>query len=90
MHDWIVKAVAVDQKIKNLEDYLFEIKILGNAGSHSEENIDFNDVVDTYDFVNVLLNELYVPKSDLLNKAKSIRAKQAPLSNSKDYGKFFY
>ena len=51
---------------------------MGNAGSHSEENIDFNDVVDTYDFVNVLFNELYVPKSDLLNKAKSIRAKQAP------------
>lgn len=81
LHDRIVKAVAADQKFKNLEDYLFAIKILGNAGSHSEEDIDFNDVVDTYEFVNVLLNELYVPKSDLLNKAKSIRAKQAPLSN---------
>ena len=60
LHDRIIKAVAVDEKFKNLEDYLFAIKILGNAGSHGEEDIDFNDVVDTYEFVNVLLNELYV------------------------------
>lgn len=80
LHDRIVKAGEINPQFKNLEDYLFAIKIVGNAGSHSDEEVDFNDVVDIYEFMKVLLNELDTPQNHILNKAKLIREKDAPLS----------
>lgn len=83
LHDRIVAAAKKNEKFKALEDYLYAIKVLGNAGSHDEDEIDFNDVADIFELVKVLLNELYSPKSDLLEKAKFIREKHSSLSNHK-------
>jgi len=62
------------QKIK---DICFAIKWLGNAGSHCDDEMTFDDVFNGYDMLSFILEELYDNKHTHVQKlAKKINAKK--------------
>ena len=62
-----------------LENILYALKWLGNAGSHANSEISVDDVFDAYEFMNHILNEIYEPKQKLEKLAKEIRKKKGPV-----------
>lgn len=53
----------VPQKHEEIKDLILAIKWLGNAGSHSRNAISFDDVMDAYEFLEHILQEVYVQKA---------------------------
>lgn len=56
-------------KYAELRDLLFAIKWLGNSGSHADGAITLDDVMDAYELVDHVLQELYTQRS---KKAKDL------------------
>src|SRR5690606_927123 len=52
-----------------LRDLLFAIKWLGNSGSHADSAISIDDVMDAYELIDHVLQELYAQRS---KKAKEL------------------
>ena len=75
----ITKAKDKNIVLGKLEDILYAIKWLGNAGSHSSSEITLDDVFDAYELMHHVLIELYQPKNRLNKLAKAIRKRKGPL-----------
>ena len=64
-------------KYQKIKDVCLAIKWLGNAGSHCEDKITFDDVFDGYDMLFFILEELYDNKHTHVQRlAKKINAKK--------------
>jgi len=67
------------QKYAELRDLLFAIKWLGNAGSHADSTISIDDVMDAYELIDHVLQELYAQRSKKAKElAKAINKKKGP------------
>lgn len=75
----IEKAKGKHIILGQLEDILYAIKWLGNAGSHSSSEITLDDVFDAYELMEHILLELYQPKHELNKLAKAIRKRKGPV-----------
>lgn len=66
-----------DDKVKSL---LLAIKWIGNDGSHNNDHLEIDDVLDAYQFIDKVLDILYI-KSDeqLLSKSKLINKMKKPI-----------
>ena len=66
-------------KYSELRDLLFAIKWLGNAGSHADSAISIDDVMDAYELIDHVLQELYAQRSKKAKElAKVINKKKGP------------
>jgi len=64
-------------KYQKIKDICLAIKWLGNAGSHCDDEMSFDDVFDGYDMLSFILEELYDNKHIQVTKlAKRINAKK--------------
>ena len=75
----IAKAKDKNVVLGELENILYAIKWLGNAGSHANSEILQDDVFDAYELMSHLLSELYHSKADINKLAKAIRKKKGPI-----------
>lgn len=68
-----------------IKEALLAIKWLGNAGSHPGESLERDDVLDAYDILEHLLNDLYNPKKTKVEKlVKAINKRKGPLAKAKN------
>jgi hypothetical protein len=64
-------------KYKKIKEVCLAIKWLGNAGSHCDDKMSFDDVFDGYDMLSFVLEELYDNKHEHVKKlAKRINEKK--------------
>jgi hypothetical protein len=66
----------------HLKDMILAIKWLGNAGSHSGKEVTVDDVMDSYELMEFILNEIYASKVKVkaLHKiAKKVNKKKGPI-----------
>jgi hypothetical protein len=67
------------QKFDELKDVFFAIKWLGNAGSHASGEVSIDDVLDAYELVSHILDEVYASKSKKLKAlVKKVNKKKGP------------
>jgi len=67
----------LSSKYQKIIDVCLAIKWLGNAGSHCDDKMNFDDVFDGYDMLLFVLEELYDNKHEHVKKiAKSINEKK--------------
>ncbi len=75
-------------KYEHLKDLCLAIKWLGNAGSHSKNEVTLDDVMDAYELMEVVLTQLYDPKGDSVKKlVKEINKKKGPARLKRKSGK---
>jgi hypothetical protein len=80
LHDRINLLPA---KYSVLKDQMIAVKWIGNAGSHSGEDVSSDNVLVTYEMVEHILQEIYDPKAIKLNSlAKKINTKKGPLKSA--------
>lgn len=74
------RILMLPKKFDALKDLLLAIKWLGNAGSHDgKAQITADDVLDSYEFMDHVLQEIYVKKLGALKKlAKKVNMKKGP------------
>lgn len=73
------RITLLPAKHSELGDLLLAIKWLGNAGSHSDSQVSIDDVMDAYDLVDHVLQELYTQKAKKAKAlAKQINKKKGP------------
>jgi len=85
LHDRI-KLLPV--KYDHLKDQMLAVKWIGNVGSHSHEDVSSDNVLDTYEMVENILQEIYSPKAKALNqRAKKINKKKGPVNSSTSHKK---
>lgn len=66
-------------KYTDLRDLLFAIKWLGNAGSHADSAVTLDDVMDAYELIDHVLQELYAQRSKKAKDlAKLVNKKKGP------------
>jgi hypothetical protein len=66
-------------KHSELRDLLFAIKWLGNAGSHANSSVTLDDVMDAYELVDHVLQELFAQKAKKAKAlAKLVNKKKGP------------
>ena len=71
-------------KYKHLQDLFFAVKWLGNAGSHSVKVVTKDDVLDSYEIMEEILQDLYVKKSSQVkNLARKINKTKGPTKGKK-------
>ena|SRR3990167_1357936 len=69
----------LDAKYSHLRDLFLAIKWLGNAGSHAQVEVTNDDVLDAYELVNHVLEELYAHKTKKVKAiAKRVNKKKGP------------
>lgn len=70
----------IPPKIAHLKENLLAIKWLGNAGSHGNGKISLDDVMDSYEQIEHILDEIYTSKrKKLATMAKLINRKRGPV-----------
>ncbi|MCB4763292.1 MAG: DUF4145 domain-containing protein [Sulfurovum sp.] len=70
---------SLPTKYSHIKDLCLAVKWLGNAGSHSGENITKDDVLDAYEIMDAILYELFDNKKDKATKlSKKINKKKGP------------
>jgi len=73
---------SLPPKHSNLKEFLRAIKWLGNAGSHSHDGkneVSMDDVMDSYEFMEHVLGEVYASKTKrLVSLAKKVNKKKGP------------
>lgn len=68
-------------KYESYKEMLFAIKWLGNAGSHGGNGTSSDDVIDSYELTEHILQEIYAPKrKHLASLAKKVNKKRGPVS----------
>lgn len=74
LHD---RIDLLPSKYQHVKELCTAIKWLGNSGSHSSEELTFDNVFDGYDMISFLLDELYESKEKHAKQlAKKINAKK--------------
>lgn len=72
------------EKHKDLKDKFFALKWLGNAGSHSGEELSLDDTMDAYELAEYVLSEIYRSSSDNLDKlTQAINTSKGPRRNKR-------
>lgn len=67
------------EKYSELADLLIAVKWLGNAGSHADSPVTIDDVMDAYELIDHVLQELYTQKAKKAKAlAKLINKKKGP------------
>ena len=67
------------EKHESLKTKFFALKWLGNAGSHSDNELSLNDTMDAYELVEYVLSKVYYSAPDNLDKlAKEINDLKGP------------
>lgn len=67
------------RKYEKFKEMLFAVKWLGNAGSHKGTELSADDVLDAYEIMEHLLDEIYSDKSSRLNAiAKRVNRNKGP------------
>ncbi len=70
---------SLPRKYQDLKDILLAIKWLGNAGSHERTTITIDDVMDAYEMLAVVLEDLFDNKKKIATKkAKEINKRKGP------------
>ena len=70
----------LDEKYGDLKELLFAIKWLGNAGSHADSSVTLDDVMDAYELIEQVLQELYTQKAKKVRAlAKRVNRKKGPV-----------
>lgn len=73
------RVQLLPSKYEHLKGLCLAIKWLGNAGSHSNNEVTLDDVMDVYDLMEAVLTQLYDPKGDSVKKlVKEINKKKGP------------
>lgn len=68
-------------KYVQLRDLLFAIKWLGNAGSHADSTVSMDDVMDAYELIDHVLQELYAQTSTKAKTlARAINRRKGPVA----------
>lgn len=71
-------------KYKHLQDLFFAAKWLGNAGSHSDRVVTIDDVLDAYEIMEEILQDLFIKKTKRVKSiAKKINKAKGPKKNAK-------
>lgn len=71
-------------KYKHLQDLFFAVKWLGNAGSHSDRVVTMDDVLDAYEIMEEILQDLFVKKTKRVKSiAKKINKTKGPKKSAK-------
>ena len=66
-------------KYKEFKELFLAVKWLGNAGSHSSNKITLDDVMDSYEIMDLALNRIYENTSKTVEKlAKDINKRRGP------------
>ncbi len=66
-------------KYDHVKDLFYAVKWLGNAGSHSHQDLAFDDVLDAYEIISQILEEIYDDrKKKVASLAKTINKKKGP------------
>tara|TARA_R110001599_G_scaffold337890_1_gene556597 strand:+ start:2730 stop:3488 length:759 start_codon:yes stop_codon:yes gene_type:complete len=66
-------------KFNHVKELFFAVKWLGNAGSHSHQEITFDDVFDAYEIISQVLEEVYDDrKKKVASLAKKINKRKGP------------
>ena len=69
----------IPSKYNHIKDIIFAIKWLGNAGSHSNHEVTFDDVLDSYELMQELLEEMFNNSREKAKAlAKVINKKKGP------------
>lgn len=71
----------VPPKYEKLKAFFLATKWLGNAGSHNGKSLSHDDVLDSYEFIEKILDEIYGKKNHLESKAKKINKAKGPVSS---------
>lgn len=67
------------EKYQAVKDHLFALKWLGNAGSHSDEELSLDDTMDAYELVEYVLSKMYYSNpTDIDRLAKEINDFEGP------------
>jgi hypothetical protein len=73
------RIALLPEKYKELGDLLLAIKWLGNAGSHVSSLVTMDDVLDAYELMDHVLDELFAEKAKKAKAlAKEINKKKGP------------
>ncbi|WP_180090006.1 DUF4145 domain-containing protein [Acinetobacter sp. YH12219] len=82
--------VTLDQRIRSIQaqenelyehkDLMLAIKYIGNAGSHEEDNVSFDELFDSFQIIEDLLKRIYQEKSMIDEMVKVITSSKAPMS----------
>lgn len=74
------RIALLPEKYAHLKDLILAIKWLGNAGSHdSGTEVSLDDVMDSYELTEHILQEVYAPKLKKLHKlAKKVNKQKGP------------
>ncbi|MGB3133805.1 MAG: DUF4145 domain-containing protein, partial [Candidatus Macondimonas sp.] len=74
------RIALLPPKYAHLKDLILAIKWLGNAGSHDGgSEVTLDDVMDSYELTEHILQEVYAPKLEKLQKiAKNVNKKKGP------------
>jgi hypothetical protein len=69
----------IPPKHSDLKELILAVKWLGNAGSHDNEEVKIDDVLDAYEMTEHVLEEIYAPKRKKLTAiAKLVNKKKGP------------
>lgn len=75
------RITLMPTKYDGIRGLLLAVKWLGNAGSHSAQSVTLDDVLDAYEIMEVILEELYATrKRAATSLAKMINRKRGPKS----------
>lgn len=74
----------ISEKHKHLQDLFFAMKWLGNAGSHSDKTVTKDDVLDAYEIMEEILQDLFVKETSRVKRlAKQINKTKGPTKTKK-------
>ena len=73
------RIALLPSKYTQYKDILLAIKWLGNAGSHGGREITTDDVLDAYELIAHILQEIYLPRASEIKKlAKRVNKSKGP------------
>jgi hypothetical protein len=73
------RILLIPDKYSELKDIVLAIKWIGNAGSHGSTEVNAGDVLDAYEFLEHVLQEIYKPSKELVIKAKKVNKQKGPV-----------
>ncbi|TVT30412.1 DUF4145 domain-containing protein [Marinobacter vinifirmus] len=66
-------------KFDHVKELFYAVKWLGNAGSHSHQELTFDDVFDAYEIISQILEEVYDDRrKKVASMAKKINKRKGP------------
>ncbi|WP_198333569.1 DUF4145 domain-containing protein [Psychrobacter namhaensis] len=69
-------------KYQTIKEHLEAVKWLGNAGSHSGEELTPNNTMDAYELIEYILSQVYAPPTNNLNRlAQNINKSRGPIKS---------